>query len=220
MKATTTTKPSRNGRTRRRTTAEPSGNGHAGGRAAPSPLANGPNGQADAPPAGGRDAATGRFAKGNPGGPGNPHARRSAALRAALTGCVSEAEMRALGRRLYEMGLAGNLPAAELLLRYCIGKPQPAPDPDRLDVEEMAVALLAPRVEDVRASGRVSPAVVAALIRSGQAQDFEQFLAMVEKWIGQQKEKLREMRDGNLDLFLHTLDEAAALGIDDDDADE
>jgi hypothetical protein len=38
----------------------------------------------------------GQFAKGNPGGPGNPYARRTAALRSALLDAVTEADIRAV----------------------------------------------------------------------------------------------------------------------------
>jgi hypothetical protein len=51
------------------------------------------------PSANGRDAA-GRFAPGNPGGPGNPFARRTAQLREALLRHVSEQDIAEVGRTL------------------------------------------------------------------------------------------------------------------------
>ena len=78
------------------------------------PKANGRNG--------GRNAA-GRFAPGNPGGPGNPYARRVAALRAALLDAVSEEDLRALARSLVEKARGGDVAAAKLLLSYAVGRP-------------------------------------------------------------------------------------------------
>src|SRR4051812_13352759 len=93
---------------------------------------------ASAPPADGRDFA-GRFAKYNPGGPGNPFARRAAALRQAFQRSVSPRGMRALGRALHKRALAGDHVAAKLLLAYGGGRPAPASDPDKLDEHEMGV---------------------------------------------------------------------------------
>src|SRR5258708_2822640 len=62
-----------------------------------SPSANGSNGTAKAAavPAGdGRDGS-GRFAKGNKGGPGNPFARRVGRLRSALLEVVTEEKLKA-----------------------------------------------------------------------------------------------------------------------------
>jgi hypothetical protein len=90
------------------------------------------------PPNNGRDSA-GRFVKGNLGGPGNPYARHTAALRQALAACVSADEIHALGRKLYLLALDGDLAAAKLLLSYVVGKPAPPPDPDTLDAHEWSV---------------------------------------------------------------------------------
>ncbi len=78
----------------------------------------------------------GRFMRGNPGGPGNPFARRVAALRVALLRPVGEEQMAALADRLLTMALGGDLVAAKLVLSYCVGKPGPSVDPDSLDRHE------------------------------------------------------------------------------------
>src|SRR5262249_36579291 len=102
---------------------------------APAPSAS----AAKAPPPGnGRDSA-GRFAKGNPGGPGNPHARHTAMLRKALADCVSEEAIMDLGRSLYLAARNGDWVAAKLLLSYIIGKPAPPADPDTLEAHEWGV---------------------------------------------------------------------------------
>lgn len=80
--------------------------------------------------------AQGRFAKGHPGGPGNPFGRHVAALRAALLEEITDDDIQAVVRKLIEMSKTGNLQAAKLLLSYAIGKPTPAPNPDHVEIDE------------------------------------------------------------------------------------
>jgi hypothetical protein len=77
-----------------------------------SPSTNGLNGR----------GAGGRFAAGNPGGPGNPHAKRVAALRAALLDGVTPEDVTEVVRLLVTAAKAGNVPAARELLDRCLGK--------------------------------------------------------------------------------------------------
>jgi hypothetical protein len=117
------------------------------------PQAPAPSTSADSasPPNNGRDSA-GRFAKGNPGGPGNPHARHTAMLRKALAECISEDDIMDLGRSLYLAARNGDWVAAKLLLSYVIGKPAPPPDPDTLEEHEWKVFKALPvNGEDVSA---------------------------------------------------------------------
>jgi hypothetical protein len=81
----------------------------------------------------------GRFNKGNQGGPGNPFARQVAGLRRALLQSVTEEDIQEVGRRLVALAKEGNVQAAKLVLSYTIGKPQPAPEPDRLDADEWQI---------------------------------------------------------------------------------
>src|SRR5438552_12265233 len=81
--------------------------------------------------------AQGRFGPGNAGGPGNPFARRTAEYRQAFADAITAEEIGALARQLYLQALAGDLAAAKLVLAYTIGKPTPAVEPDRLDVQEL-----------------------------------------------------------------------------------
>jgi hypothetical protein len=83
----------------------------------PRPSSNGLNGC-------GRDKA-GRFSPGWKGGPGNPHAKKTAALRRALYGAVSAKDLRAVVKRLLDEAQAGDTAAAKLLLAYTLGEPQP-----------------------------------------------------------------------------------------------
>jgi hypothetical protein len=87
-------------------------------------------------PSAGRDSR-GRFTKGNPGGPGNPFARRIAAFRTALCTVVTEKDIQELAYQLLAQAKLGDLASAKLLLAYAIGRPTDAVDPDALDVKEL-----------------------------------------------------------------------------------
>jgi hypothetical protein len=112
-------------------------NGHAG----PRRLTNRGN-RATAPPAPAapaeRDAA-GRFQPGCRPGPGNPHFRRVAALRHELLAAVeAEGAVRRLVAALVKrVERRGDLQAAALLLKYALGGPLKAADPDSADADEL-----------------------------------------------------------------------------------
>lgn len=69
----------------------------------------------------------GQFARGNPGGPGNPHAGQVAKLRAVMLEAVTPNDMRAVVRKLVEMATAGDLKAVELLFSRTLGKADSGP---------------------------------------------------------------------------------------------
>ncbi len=104
-------------------------------RPAPAPSPNGPIGE-------GRDKSTGRFLPGNPGGPGNPFARKVARLRSALLEAVTETDVAAVGRKLVSLALEGDTAAAKLVLDYLLGGPAPAVNPDRVADDEAQDLLL------------------------------------------------------------------------------
>lgn len=87
----------------------------------------------------GRDE-NGRFAKGNRGGPGNPHARRVAALRIALLDAVDGEAMRDVVDGLVQRARGGDMAAIKLIFQYTVGKPVAAVDPDSLELHEMKLA--------------------------------------------------------------------------------
>lgn len=80
---------------------------------APSP--NGTNGLVRNP--------AGRFAPGNAGGPGNPHAKRSAEIRSLIYRTVSDDDLQAIIASLVQQAKAGDLPAAREVLDRCMGRP-------------------------------------------------------------------------------------------------
>ena len=63
----------------------------------------------------------GRFLPGNPGGRGNPHARKVGKLRSAMLAAVSQSDMRAIIKRLVQDAKAGDAAAARLILDRCLG---------------------------------------------------------------------------------------------------
>src|SRR5437868_1860698 len=79
----------------------------------------------------------GRGPKGNRGGPGNPFARQVAALRQVILNRLTEEDLLAITEALLAKAKQGSVAAAKLLLAYGIGKPASAPDPDRLDGQEL-----------------------------------------------------------------------------------
>src|SRR5207302_1401078 len=74
--------------------------------------------------------------EGNSGGPGNPFARKVASLRKALLDSVSEQDLKEIVLVLKLKAQRGDLAAVRLLFQYCIGRPEPVKDPDRMDADE------------------------------------------------------------------------------------
>jgi len=80
---------------------------------------------------GGR-TARGTFAKGNAGGPGNPHAKRVARLRSALMRAITPGDIKAIVSKLIDMARAGDVAAAREVLQRVFGPPVPADLQDRI----------------------------------------------------------------------------------------
>ncbi len=70
----------------------------------------------------GRDGR-GRFAKGNVGGTGNPHARHVGQLRSALLATVTSEDIEAVVGKLIELAKNGNIQAAKEVLDRIYGRP-------------------------------------------------------------------------------------------------
>lgn len=93
-------------------------------------------GRADTGPPATSHNNSGRFTKGNKGGPGNPFNRQVAALRKALLAGVTAEDIEEVLAVLMIKAKSGDLAAIKLLLSYTVGKPGPAVDPDTLDQQE------------------------------------------------------------------------------------
>ena len=98
-----------------------------------------PRARKTGPGATGQRDAYGRFQAGNPGGYGNPYARQVAILRRELMQRTWPEHIRAIGDKLVALAMAGNVPAAKVILSYSLGVPTPAQPPDRVDADEMTL---------------------------------------------------------------------------------
>lgn len=96
---------------------------------------------------GGRDAA-GRFTRGNRGGTGNPYAKKTAELRAALMKAVTKRDIQQITERLVEDAKNGSIKAADLLLTRLLGAPIAADIMEQLNALETEIAELARIRED------------------------------------------------------------------------
>jgi hypothetical protein len=81
----------------------------------------------------------GRFAAGNPGGPGNPYAKRIGELRSALLQAVTDEDWTAMIRKLIDEAKAGERWAIGELLTRVLGKPTEADLIERLEALEAAL---------------------------------------------------------------------------------
>src|SRR5262245_39891178 len=70
----------------------------------------------------------GKFARGNRGGPGNPFARRTAALRKLFLETSEERWPKVIDA-LFEKAEAGCVEACKVVVQYTLGKPAKMPEP-------------------------------------------------------------------------------------------
>ena len=75
----------------------------------------------DQPIGNGRDPR-GRFAHGNAGGPGNPHAAKVTKLRSALLDAVTEEDVRQILAALIQEAKSGNVAAMREFFNRCLGQ--------------------------------------------------------------------------------------------------
>lgn len=85
------------------------------------------------------DTRTGRFLPGNPGGRGNPFAKRVAVLRSALLEAVTPEDIAAVVRALIDKAKSGDVAAIRELIDRCIGKPQETDLFERLEALEASL---------------------------------------------------------------------------------
>jgi hypothetical protein len=106
----------------------------------------------------------GRFDVGNPGGPGNPFGRHIARNRKLLFAYFTDEKKLALFAKLEAMALAGNVAAHNTLLKFLVGKPVDAVNPDRVDHEEWELRCEQPHAEEVAVQTQAAVPHVAALV--------------------------------------------------------
>lgn len=125
--------------------------------------------------------AQGRFARGNPGGTGNPFARQVAALRSALVQAVTPDDIREIAEKLLLQAKAGNLAAIKLLLSYTLGKPGPAASPDAVELDEWRLRQQAPTAAEMQETvcERREPGLVNAVARALAVVQQQELLELV-----------------------------------------
>lgn len=107
----------------------------------------------------------GKFAKGNPGGPGNPHTQRIHEYNAAIRDAVASGDIAAVMKVMVRRAKRGDLFASKLLLDRCIGKARPMDLPvTGLQLPEMATA-----ADTVRAANAILKATRDGSITTEQA---------------------------------------------------
>src|SRR5687767_7406858 len=98
---------------------------------ADTPSSNGANGNGRGP--------SGRFAKGNPGGPGNPNAKRVARLRTAMFKSVTPEDLQQVIQALLVQAKGGDVPAARELFQRLLGPAESVDIQERLDALEAMI---------------------------------------------------------------------------------
>ena len=93
------------------------------------------------PFADGRDKG-GRFTKGNPGGPGNPHAQHVARLRTTMLAAVSTEDIREVVTTLLALAKTGDVAAIREVFLRTLGRPT---EPDMIERLERVEELLQAR---------------------------------------------------------------------------
>lgn len=83
----------------------------------------------------------GRFVRGNKGGPGNPHNKRTALFRKMFLDSVTDAKLAAIESIVYGAAMTGDLEACKFYMAMACGKPAEAESPDQAlrDDEEQAI---------------------------------------------------------------------------------
>jgi hypothetical protein len=159
----------------------------------------------------GKDPATGRFLPGNKCGRGNPHYRKLAENRTAFLQIIGPEKVKDIARILWDRAMwHKDNEAAKLLLAYAIGRPQPAADPDRADLNELALFLEGPDIKTLYTMSceRISASLAADLVATSIPTTPDDFA----KWLQKGKEaidrKLADMREAEeWGISLDELDE-------------
>jgi hypothetical protein len=97
----------------------------------------------------GRDAL-GRFLQGNIFGKGNPFAKHSGALRKAFYDEATPEDLQQIARRLLNAAKGGDWVAAQVALRWLLGKPPDPIDPYALLIKAAALEAVHLAREDMR----------------------------------------------------------------------
>ena len=89
-----------------------------------------------------REGEDRRFLPGNAGGPGNPYARKVAALRGSLINVVSHEDIEAIIHSQVEKAKQGDTVAAKFIIERVLGRPQ---------TMDLSLVAIKARIEEMRA---------------------------------------------------------------------
>jgi hypothetical protein len=182
------------------------------------------NGRNGTPPADTGRGADGRFTKGCPGGPGNPHLRRLAEFRQAFSEALTPADLAEVARVLHQRAVKhADTAAAKLLLGYYLGQPPAAVDPDNVEAEALRQLLEFPGVMDVvQASGRVLPAVALRVLGQTLAVDDDSYRREWQATLAKLQGELAALKKEKARLQGRDLDDEDddLADLDDDDGDD
>ena len=101
----------------------------------------------------------GRFAKGNPGGPGNPLAQHASNMRRAAMDAIGPEHVTAILRKVAKRALEGDLKAARIVLDRVLGRPREEPE------EGSPIDMQLPRLGTAMECTEAASTVVSALCR-------------------------------------------------------
>lgn len=108
----------------------------------------------------------GKFAVGNPGGPGRPKGRRESELRQAASEALTPVVVKSVLRKVAVKALEGNLHAARIVLERALGRPEEAATAQPLDI---AAPRLRTAADCTAALQKISDALIAGAIDVGAA---------------------------------------------------
>jgi hypothetical protein len=142
----------------------------------------------------------GRFARNNPGGPGNPFARQVARLRQVLLNGVTAEDMAVIAHKLIDLAKDGNVQAIKLLFSYTLGKPPATEPPDQLDIQEWQLfrqsATMAEELPGLVATPDPSlPLQMVRAARPAMASDMSRQLSEALRAGAEQERKRQEQRE-------------------------
>ena len=80
---------------------------------------------------------TGKFTKGNSGGPGNPFAKQVSQLRSKLLAAITPEDLSEIIRKTIELAKNGDLAATKMVLSYAVGRPGAVADPAQLEADAL-----------------------------------------------------------------------------------
>ena len=142
----------------------------------------------------GQRDSSGRFIKGNRGGPGNPYNRHVANLKVWLAEIMDKAAIQRIGRKMLALAEGGNVQASRLLMQYSMPKEV---KPDQMDLDEWKLfkedgeifALMTAEV------GKPSSIIALEMLRTTRPGISDSFIDMTANMLTTPDNRLAEVRE-------------------------